>query len=135
MWGLGLSGGDQQIPAGCGAVRLEATQSFLPLYPALESGIITAISRKSFLFPYSRHTLYHLRTREPQSLVSDPSFYSRVSLLCPCCGDKCRGSSRNACRRVPSEVRSYFVYEDLWPSLQVQHVILRRTDSTTLDPS
>lgn len=59
MWGLGLSAGEQQIPAGCGEVRLEATQSFLPLYPALESGVITAISRKpSFLFPYSNHKLY-----------------------------------------------------------------------------
>lgn len=65
MWGLELTGGEQQIPAGCGEVWLEAAQSILPLYPALESGVITAISRmlfltpKPFLFPYSNHKLYH----------------------------------------------------------------------------
>lgn len=68
MWGVGLSSGEQQIPA---------TQSVLPLYLALESGVIIAISRMLFLtpklsllFPYSNHKLYHWRTRGPQRLLA-----------------------------------------------------------------
>lgn len=78
MWGLGLSGGEQQILV---------TQSVLPLYPALESGVIIAISRMlfltpkpSFLFPYSNHKLYHWRTRGPQRLLATPYFTAK----CPC---------------------------------------------------